>query len=63
MNDVKRICGIPKCRDKLCCADCTNKQCSQRCLNHPDKCRMVQNQQYFEAACKMKESRNDAAGD
>lgn len=36
-----RICTIHSCRytgDRRCCIDC-DKNCPDRCLNHPDRCK------------------------
>lgn len=38
---MKRICTVATCvldGSKRCCADCSEKGCKGRCLNHPSRC-------------------------
>lgn len=36
-----RLCNIYRCSANGggCCADCDDRECQNRCLNHPDRCR------------------------
>ena len=49
LKDGRRRCGIFECgyiEDNLCCADCTRKDCKNRCLNAPERCgQAIQRQQ------------------
>ena len=40
-----RHCGLFKCKRRkwihICCTDCREETCEERCINAPEKCRQV----------------------